>query len=34
MDKLLRAMIGIIPFESAMLLEVIRGGLQAIPKGQ
>ena len=34
MDKLLRAMIGIILFESAYVAEVIRGGLQAIPKGQ
>ena len=34
MDKLLRAMIGIILFESAYVAEVVRGGLQAIPKGQ
>lgn len=34
MDKLLRALIGIILFESAYVAEVIRGGLQAIPKGQ
>lgn len=33
-DKLLRAMIGIIFFQSAYMAEVIRGGLQAIPKGQ
>lgn len=33
-DKLLRAMIGIIMFQSAYMAEVIRGGLQAIPKGQ
>lgn len=34
MDKLLRALIGIVLFESAYVAEVIRGGLQAIPKGQ
>jgi general L-amino acid transport system permease protein len=33
-DKLLRAQIGIILFAAAYLAEVIRGGLQAIPKGQ
>lgn len=33
-NKLLRAMIGIILFQSAYMAEVIRGGLQAIPKGQ
>ncbi len=33
-DKLLRAMIGIVLFQSAYMAEVIRGGLQAIPKGQ
>ncbi|SIS82101.1 amino acid ABC transporter permease [Neptunomonas antarctica] len=33
-DKLLRALIGIILFQSAYMAEVIRGGLQAIPKGQ
>ncbi len=33
-DKLLRAMIGIIMFQSAYMAEVIRGGLQAIPRGQ
>lgn len=33
-DKLLRAIIGIIFFESAYMAEVIRGGLQAIPRGQ
>lgn len=33
-DKLLRAMIGITMFYSAYMAEVIRGGLQAIPKGQ
>ena len=33
-NKLLRALIGIIMFQSAYMAEVIRGGLQAIPKGQ
>ncbi|RKF20037.1 amino acid ABC transporter permease [Alginatibacterium sediminis] len=33
-DKLMRALIGIIMFQSAYMAEVIRGGLQAIPKGQ
>ena len=33
-NKLLRAMIGIIMFQSAYMAEVVRGGLQAIPKGQ
>lgn len=33
-DKLLRALIGITMFQSAYIAEVIRGGLQAIPKGQ
>jgi general L-amino acid transport system permease protein len=33
-DKLLRAMVGIIFFQSAYMAEVVRGGLQAIPKGQ
>jgi general L-amino acid transport system permease protein len=33
-DKLLRAMIGISLFQSAYMAEVVRGGLQAIPKGQ
>ena len=33
-DKLLRAMIGITLFQSAYMAEVVRGGLQAIPKGQ
>jgi general L-amino acid transport system permease protein len=33
-DKLARAMIGIIMFQSAYMAEVVRGGLQAIPKGQ
>ena len=34
LDKLIRAMIGIIFFQSAYMAEVVRGGLQAIPKGQ
>ncbi len=33
-DKLLRAVIGVAIFSSAYMAEVIRGGLQAIPKGQ
>ena len=33
-DKLLRAQIAIIVFASAYVAETIRGGLQAIPKGQ
>lgn len=33
-DKLLRAIIGMMLFAAAYLAEVIRGGLQAIPKGQ
>jgi general L-amino acid transport system permease protein len=33
-DKLLRAMIGISLFGAAYMAEVVRGGLQAIPKGQ
>lgn len=33
-DKLVRALIGIIFFQSAYMAEVIRGGLQAMPKGQ
>ncbi|SDH28789.1 amino acid ABC transporter permease [Roseospirillum parvum] len=33
-DKLLRALIGIIMFQSAYMAEVVRGGLQGIPKGQ
>jgi general L-amino acid transport system permease protein len=33
-DKLLRAQVGIILFTAAYLAEVIRGGLQALPKGQ
>jgi general L-amino acid transport system permease protein len=33
-DKLLRALIGVTIFASAYMAEVVRGGLQAIPKGQ
>lgn len=33
-DKLIRALVGIVLFQSAYMAEVIRGGLQAIPKGQ
>ncbi len=33
-NKLLRALIGIVMFQSAYVAEVVRGGLQAIPKGQ
>ena len=34
LDKVLRAQVGIILFAAAYLAEVVRGGLQAIPKGQ
>ena len=33
-DKLLRALIGVAMFAAAYLAETIRGGLQAIPRGQ
>ncbi|MGL4488109.1 MAG: amino acid ABC transporter permease [Rhizobiaceae bacterium] len=33
-DKLMRALVGVALFSSAYMAEVIRGGLQAIPKGQ
>ena len=33
-DKLLRALVGVALFASAYMAEVVRGGLQAIPKGQ
>jgi general L-amino acid transport system permease protein len=33
-DKLVRALIGVAMFASAYMAEVIRAGLQAIPKGQ
>jgi hypothetical protein len=32
-DKLLRALIGVTLFQAAYMAEVVRGGLQAIPKG-
>ena len=34
LDKLLRAMVMVVLFEAAYIAEVVRGGLQAIPKGQ
>lgn len=33
-DKLVRALVGVIMFQSAYVAEVVRGGLQALPKGQ
>jgi len=33
-DKLMRALIGVTMFSAAYMAEVVRGGLQAIPKGQ
>jgi general L-amino acid transport system permease protein len=33
-DKLLRAQLGIILFTAAYVAEIVRGGLQAIPRGQ
>jgi general L-amino acid transport system permease protein len=33
-DKLLRALFGVTIFASAYMAEVVRGGLQAIPRGQ
>lgn len=33
-DKLLRALIGVALFSSAYMAEVVRGGLQAVPRGQ
>lgn len=33
-DKLLRCLIGVALFSAAYMAEVVRGGLQAIPKGQ
>jgi len=33
-DKLLRALIGVALFSAAYLAEVVRGGLQAVPRGQ
>ena len=34
LDKLIRCIIGIILFEAAYMAEVVRGGLQSLPKGQ
>lgn len=34
LDKLLRALIGVALFNAALMAEVVRGGLQAIPRGQ
>ncbi|MDX2257430.1 MAG: amino acid ABC transporter permease [Hyphomicrobiaceae bacterium] len=34
LDKLLRALVGVTLFSAAYLAEVVRGGLQAIPRGQ
>lgn len=34
LDKLLRALIGVALFNGALMAEVVRGGLQAIPRGQ
>jgi general L-amino acid transport system permease protein len=33
-DKLLRALVGVVLFSAAYLAETVRGGLQAIPRGQ
>ncbi|MDX2101910.1 MAG: amino acid ABC transporter permease, partial [Alphaproteobacteria bacterium] len=33
-DKLLRAQIGLILFSAAYIAEIVRGGLQAMPRGQ
>src|SRR5690606_41290990 len=33
-DKLLRALVGVTLFSSAYLAETVRGGLQALPRGQ
>ena len=33
-DKLIRALVGVMLFSSAYMAEVVRGGLQAIPRGQ
>jgi general L-amino acid transport system permease protein len=33
-DKLLRALVGVALFASAYMAEVVRGGLQAVPRGQ
>ncbi len=33
-DKLIRVLVGVSLFSSAYMAEVVRGGLQAIPRGQ
>src|SRR6202000_2646738 len=33
-DALLRVLVGVVLFSAAYVAEVVRGGLQAIPKGQ
>lgn len=33
-DKLIRALLGVVFFSAAYMAEVVRGGLQALPKGQ
>jgi len=33
-DKLIRALVGVMLFSAAYMAETVRGGLQAIPKGQ
>jgi general L-amino acid transport system permease protein len=33
-DRLLRALVGVTMFASAYMAEIVRGGLQAIPRGQ
>ena len=33
-DRLLRALVGVTMFSSAYMAEIVRGGLQAIPRGQ
>ena len=33
-DTLLRALVGVALFSAAYMAEVVRGGLQAIPRGQ
>ncbi|MFB5187516.1 amino acid ABC transporter permease [Yersinia intermedia] len=33
-DKLIRALVGVVLFQSAYVAEVVRGGLQALPRGQ
>ncbi len=33
-DKLIRALVGVVMFQSTYVAEVVRGGLQALPRGQ